>query len=140
MRGAARDSGASSMEWAILTPVLISLIMVVVQFAMVYDARHVALAAAQSGARTGRADRDPNGWQGRAEKQAGDTVSAIGPGLLKNSSPKASEGDNGNSRFVEVSGEAQPIWPFMTFHIKERAGGPVECFRPDIGSGTDCQK
>jgi hypothetical protein len=140
MQRPTRDSGASSMEWAILTPTLIILIMGVVQFAMVYDARHVALAAAQSGARTARADRDPNGWQARAEQKAGDTVQQIGPGLLDNTRPRASDGDGGNSRYVEVSGEAKPIWPFMTFHITERAGGPVECFRPDIGGGTDCQK
>ena len=43
-----RDRGASTLELALLTPVLLLVILAVVQFAMVFHARHVALAAGNS--------------------------------------------------------------------------------------------
>jgi Flp pilus assembly protein TadG len=133
----ARDSGASSLEWALLTPVLIFVILFVVQFAMVYHARHVALAAAQSGARVARSDTS-SGWQTKAENQAEDSVAKVGPGLLTGSTAVAS-GDK-NHRYVDVTGTAVAIVPFMTFTVHQRAGGPTECFRPDFGDDrTNCE-
>jgi Flp pilus assembly protein TadG len=136
IRGRARDSGASSLEWALLTPFLIAFIMFVVQFAMVYHAHHVALAAAQSGARVARTDGSST-WQAKAERQATDSVAQVGPGLLLNTTAVAS-GDQRN-RYVLVTGQAVAIVPLMTFNVSEHAGGPRECFRPDVGGGTTCQ-
>ncbi|MCW2916769.1 MAG: TadE family protein [Actinomycetia bacterium] len=131
-----RDSGASSLEWALLTPVLIFVILFVVQFAMVYHARHVALAAAQSGARLARADTS-DAWQSKAEDQAKNSVAQVGPGLLTGVTAVAS-GDQ-NDRYIDVRGTAVAIVPGMTFMVHQRAGGPTECFRPDLGdTSTKC--
>lgn len=124
------------MEWALLTPILILVILCVIQFAMVYHARHVALAAAQSGARVARSEvRGP--WQSNAESKAEQAVEQLGPNLLTDSGAVAST-DGDDNRWVDVDGKAVKVIPFMTFHVHQRAGGPIECFRPDDG-GTNCQ-
>ncbi|WP_306440704.1 TadE family protein, partial [Actinomadura fibrosa] len=132
-----RDAGASSMEWALLTPILILVMLAVVQFAMVYHARHVALAAAQSGARTARTQPVGGGWQDAAVTKATDDVRKVGPNLL--SGLEVRTGEENDERWVEVSGEAVRVIPFMTFHVSQRSRGPIECFRPDVGSGVACQ-
>ncbi|WP_433474530.1 TadE/TadG family type IV pilus assembly protein [Spirillospora sp. CA-142024] len=132
------DAGASSMEWALLTPVLILVMLVVVQFAMVFHARHVALAAAQSGARVARTSPVGGGWQGAATAKAAGSVREIGPDLL--SGLQVTAGEDDDERWVEVSGEAVQVVPFMTFHVSQRSQGPIECFRPDVGAGTSCQR
>ncbi|TDD64191.1 pilus assembly protein [Actinomadura darangshiensis] len=132
------DSGASSMEWALLTPLLILVMLVVVQFAMVFHARHVALAAAQSGARVARTSPVGGGWEGAATTKAAGSVQEIGPGLL--SGLQVTAGEENDERWVEVSGEAVQVVPFMTFHVSQRSQGPIECFRPDVGSGIACQQ
>ncbi|WP_067826284.1 TadE/TadG family type IV pilus assembly protein [Actinomadura kijaniata] len=125
------------MEWALLTPVLLLALLLVVQFAMVYHARHVALAAAQAGARVARTQPDGGGWQDQAVAKATGDVRQIGANLLTGLSVRA--GENGDQRWVEVRGEAVRVVPFMTFHVTQRSEGPIECFRPDVGSGTACE-
>lgn len=132
------DAGASSMEWALLTPILIFVMLAVVQFAMVYHARHVALAAAQSGARVARTQPVGAGWREEATAKATDDVRKVGPNLLGGLQVQAGEAND--ERWVEVSGEAVRVIPFMNFHVAQRSQGPVECFRPDAGSGTACQE
>jgi Flp pilus assembly protein TadG len=133
----ARDQGASSLEWALLTPFLVSFMMTVVQFAMVYHARHVALAAAQSGARVARTDNS-TAWQANAERRAKDSVAQVGPGLLTQTNAVA-DGDR-DHRYVNVTGTAVSVVPGMTFTVSQRAGGPTECFRPDLGNHwTGCE-
>jgi hypothetical protein len=135
----ARDSGASSMEWAVLTPVLLLAITFVMQFAMVYHARHVALAAAQSGARVARSQRTGD-WHGNAVSKATDAFNAIGPRLFQGP-PQVTAGETPDhkNRWVVVSGEAIHILPGISFSVSQRAEGPIECFRPDSGDGTTCQ-
>ncbi|TDC64468.1 pilus assembly protein [Actinomadura sp. GC306] len=137
LTGPGADSGASSMEWALLTPVLILLMLVVVQFTMVFHARHVALAAAQSGARVARTAPVGGGWQDAATAKAAGDVREIGPELLSGLSVRA--GESGDQRWVEVSGEAVTVVPFMTFRVSQRSQGPIECFRPDVGEGLACE-
>lgn len=128
------------MEWALLTPILILVILCVVQFAMVYHARHVALAAAQAGARVARSQPKGADWQGRGVTEARESVNKIGPELIHGLDISAGEagGGIGDQRYVEVSGTAVRVIPFLTLTITQRSQGPVECFRPDDG-GTDCQ-
>ena len=67
-----RDRGASAVELAILAPALIFASLLIVQFAIWFDARHAALAAAQQGDLVAREDAsvNPGGWQGLAENAA----------------------------------------------------------------------
>jgi Flp pilus assembly protein TadG len=127
------DRGASTLELALLTPVLLFVILFVVQFAMVYHARHVALAAAQSAARVARAQRTGD-WQAAARAEAFSYVDKIGPQLL--TTVRADMGEDQNNRWVTVRGNAVQVVPFVPLHVSERSGGPVECFRPDVGTST----
>jgi len=130
------DKGASAIEWAILTPILILVLLLVVQFAMVYHARQVALAAAQSGARVARTQVEGD-WQGPAVDKASADIDKIGSNLLAGRQVRPLV--NGDQRGIEVSGTAVRVIPFMTFHVTQRSEGPIECFRPDEGAGTACQ-
>lgn len=119
-----------------MTPILLLVILLVVQFAMVYHARHVALAAAQSGARAAR-EQSRGDWKDAAETNARDYVQRIGPALLTGVDPQA--GGDQNERWVTVTGTAVRVVPFLTFHVTQRSAGPIECYRPDVGAGTTCQ-
>jgi Flp pilus assembly protein TadG len=137
MRKRAGDRGASSLELAILTPILILVILLVIQFAMVYHARHVALAAAQHGARIAR-DTPQGSWQSQAETDAETYAGKIGPDVLGGVNAVATE-DQNQQRWVTVSGTAVEIVPGVTIKVTQRSGGPIECYRPDIGAATNCQ-
>lgn len=129
------DRGASTLELALLTPILLLVILLVVQFAMVYHARHVALAAAQSAARVAREQRTGD-WMSAARTEAVSYVGKVGPELLTTVQADMREDGNSN-RWVTVGGYAVEVVPFFRFHVSERSGGPVECFRPDVG-GSAC--
>jgi Flp pilus assembly protein TadG len=131
------DRGASTLELALLTPILLLVILFVVQFAMVYHARHVALAAAQSAARVAREQRTGD-WMSAARTEAYSYVDRIGPQLLTSVRPTVRE-DRNNNRWVTVGGYAVKVVPFVRFHVSERSGGPVECFRPDVGGTSACE-
>jgi Flp pilus assembly protein TadG len=120
-----------------LTPLLLVVIGVTIQFALLYHARHVALAAAQAGARVARASAEDNpaGWQALARAKSRDYVRAIGPSLLKSPQmvPLARGDAAGNPVEVgmEVRGTAVQVVPFLTLTVSERSLGPVERFVPD---------
>lgn len=131
-----KDGGASSIEWALLTPVLILVILFAVQFAMLYHAEHIALAAAQSGARTAR-QADTGNWRTQGSAAAKQSVNALGPTVLKNVTVKPA-GDGSYSRGVTVTGTAVQVVPGMTFNVSKTSEGPVECFRPDVNGAKKC--
>jgi Flp pilus assembly protein TadG len=125
-----RDRGASSIELALLAPLVILSILLVGQFAMWYQARHVAIAAAQAGARVARDTAQGLPWEGPAATAAQGYAQQLGGSLLQGSSARAVGG--GNMRGVEVVGTAPSIIPIpgLTFRIDETSEGPTECFRP----------
>lgn len=131
------DRGASSLELAILTPILIIVILLVIQFAMVYHARHVALAAAQHGARIAR-DTPQGAWQSQAETEARSYASKVGPEVLGGVHAQAFAGPD-QQRWVTVTGTAVNLVPGISIKVTQKSGGPIECYRPDIGAATNCQ-
>lgn len=132
-----RQRGASAIEFAILAPILILTLLAVFQFAFYYYAREITLAAAQSGARVARTTPDGD-WQGAAGQSARDSASKVGRGML-DGGVEVRAGQDGDQRWVEVSGKVVKVIPFLNFHVSQRSRGPIECFRPDVGSGTACQ-
>src|SRR3954453_833504 len=105
------DRGASTLELALLTPVLLFVILLVVQFAMVYHARHIALAAAQAGARVARGQVTGD-WQGAARSKAESYAQQIGPNIL--TGVVATPSGGADERFVDVEGQAITVIPFMS--------------------------
>jgi Flp pilus assembly protein TadG len=124
------DRGASSIELVLLAPLVILAILFVGQFAMWYQARHVAIAAAQDGARVARDTAQGLDWEAPAVTAAQSYAQQIGGSLLRGTS--ASPVGGGSVRGVRVQGTAPSIIPIpgLTFHIDETSVGPTECFRP----------
>ena len=123
-----RDKGASSIELVLLAPLVILCILLIGQFAMWYQARHVAIAAAQAGARTAR--DTPNGpWAAAAESSAMQLAQQLGGTLLQGENARAvTSGSNRGVRVTAVVPRIIPI-PGMTFKVSETSMGPIECFR-----------
>ncbi|MGH3320761.1 MAG: TadE/TadG family type IV pilus assembly protein [Streptosporangiaceae bacterium] len=125
----------SSIEFALLTPIMLITLLLVVQFAMYFHARHVALAAAQEGARVARTDRGPS-WRDDAKQRTVRYLDFVGERLLV--APTIRPYENGTSRGVRVSGDAVSVLPFLTLRVVEGSFGPIECFRSDV-VGAGCQ-
>lgn len=130
------DRGASVIELALIMPVVLVVVLLIVQFALVFHGRQVADAAAREGARIARAaGADSSGWQGAAEARARDVVRTVGPKMLQAVTARAWQ--KGDQRGVTVEGDAVasvPLLPGLTFRITATFGGPIECFRPDDGT------
>ena len=131
------DRGSSAVELAILAPALLFVTMLIVQFALWFDARHAALAAAQAGDRIAREEAASNpAWQSDAVQQATSYYDALGTRLLTGVQvPPPALDRAANQVSVTVTGQLAGVLPWhMT--IAATAGGPVECFRPANGGGA----
>jgi Flp pilus assembly protein TadG len=118
------EDGSSTVEVVIVFPLLILTLMLVFQFAFWYHARHVALAAAEEGARAARVDTGTaEAGAARAERFLGD----LGPSVMVN--PKVSASRTLDVARVEVSGQARNVVPGLRLPIREVSQGPVERFR-----------
>jgi Flp pilus assembly protein TadG len=128
--------GSSAVELAILAPLLIFMSMLIIQFALWFDARHAALAAAQEGDRIARETAFTNAdtWEGIADGDAMNYYHALDTSALTNVSAAASYAAD-NSVAVTVTGKMNGIWPLT---ISETVSGPVECFRTEVSQGAEC--
>ena len=128
------DRGSSVVELAVLAPALMMLCMLILQFGLWFNARQVALAAAQAGATVAREEAATNqeGWQTDAQSAASAYFTSLHSNLLTGIAPHAF-GNGGSNVFVKVSGKlGYSVFPFfgLDLNISATAGGPVECFRP----------
>ena len=139
-RGArGRDRGSSAVELVILTPMLLALIWLIIQYALYYQGRQVALAAAQVGARVARQDANTvPGWQAIAEHSAESYYAGLGTRVLGGTVTAVAVPYGVSQVRVTVTGQAASIMFGLTLTIHETAGGPVECFRPDLNGGQQC--
>jgi Flp pilus assembly protein TadG len=118
------EEGSSTVEVVIVFPLLILTLMLVFQFAFWYHARHVALAAAEEGARAARVD---TGTAAAGAARAERFVRDLGPSVIVN--PKVSASRNLDVARVEVSGQARNVVPGLRLPIRQVSQGPVERFR-----------
>jgi Flp pilus assembly protein TadG len=135
-RGRGRDRGASAVELAILAPALIFVSLLIVQFAIWFDARHAALAAAQQGDLVARenAATNPGGWQALAQNAATSYYRGLDTALISAVTAQTATEANGTVA-VTVQGKMTGIWPLT---ITETVTGPVECFRTQASEGAAC--
>ena len=131
-----RDRGASAVELVILAPTLIIVSLLIVQFAIWFDAQHAALAAAQEGDLVAREDAatNSNGWQGLATTAAENYYRGLGTGVLSDVSALTHTG-TGETVSVTVSGKLAGVFPRT---VTVTVSGPVECFRTQASGGTGC--
>jgi len=119
-----------------LFPLAFFLILLTVQFALYMFSRHVAIAAAQEGARVARAEEATNGrWQQDASAKAVVWVTRLGPSLTMPDPPQADLADTVDgvqNVSVTVTVSVPSILPFMgAFAVTEQSTGPIEQFVPD---------
>lgn len=124
--GRLRGERGATTELVVLFPAFFVLLILSIQFALYYHASHVALAAAQEGARTLRVTQDVAAGENTAR------------GLLLNlSRPTLPDGephghlDPDGTAHMEVTGTVESILPGFTFKVHEQSQGPVETFRAD---------
>lgn len=119
-----RDVGSSAIELVLLTPVLIALVFTVVQAALVWHARHVALAAAQQGDRLARSAAAADDATVRA--QTVEYMHSLGADLV--GSPTVTISRAGGFVTVTVTGRAVSLVPGAALHVHAVSRGPVEQF------------
>jgi Flp pilus assembly protein TadG len=140
-----RESGVSAIEFVFLTPLLFFLIFATVQFAMYFFARHVAIAAAQEGARVARAEaaNSAEDWSGDAKVKAIGWINQLAPSLLASNCANAPTtacvstgktgvpGADGFTVSVTVTADVPSLIPGVHMSVTETSTGPVEQFIPD---------
>lgn len=138
-RGRDRESGATAIEFVVLTPLLFLLMFGSVQIGLALFARHVAISAAQEGARTAREQAVDNpDWEGHATDTAKNWVTQL-LGDLLNGSPDANPvitvpvGAQDPQVGVHVSFSIATVIPRWTFTLQAQSVGPVECFYTPAG-------
>ena len=142
MRGVRRrsESGAATAEVVLLFPILMVVLLLSVQFGLWYHASHVALTAAQEGARAGRQDpradpaapnADPAAAEAGAATVATDFLTRLGSGVVERPEVKATS--DGDTVRVVVEGDATSVMfiPGFSFRVHAVSEGPIEKFRPD---------
>ncbi|MEV0268783.1 MAG: pilus assembly protein [Hamadaea sp.] len=112
------------MEFAILTGPILTLTFMIVQASLVWYAHSVALGAATQGANAARLYGAPPAT-GNAEAQR--FLDQIGPALTDTTVTTRISGDRVE---VVVTGEAQSVLPWLTFHVRQTASGPIERWIP----------
>lgn len=137
------DRGSTSLELAIVTPVLFALIGTVVQVGLWFHAQAIALAAAQEGARAARvpAASEPEAdAAGRArakaylDQLASDVLVPssvqITPERAAVSAAATGQGGIGDVVSVRVQGKVISIVPGLSLSVDEVSTVTVERFRP----------
>jgi len=137
------DRGSSAVELAVLAPAFLMVIMLIIQFGLWFNARQVALAAAQAGARVARAEAavSTDNWRTDATTTASNYFRAINTHLLGSmtATPVTSVEQGTPVVGVTVSG---PLgysvfgWFGATWTITQTVTGPVECFHPAANGGA----
>lgn len=121
------ERGAGSVETVLVVPLLLLLIMTIVQFALWYHGAHVAIAAAQDGARVARLE---GGTCTAGQDRARAVLAATGRKVVLDPNVEASRCTADTVR-IEVRGRAPSIVPgFPSLPIRAASAGPTERFRP----------
>ena len=119
-----------SAELVVVTPLLMLLFLLVVQFALWQHAAHIAEAAAQRGAQSARVQGGTDA-QGYADAQS--ATSQLGANLLIN--PTVTVTRAGDVVRVQVSGTAEQVVPFLSLPVTAVVNGPVERFTAPGAAG-----
>ena len=120
------ERGSMSLAQVVITaPTLLFLLMLVVQFGLMFHARNVAEQAAQEGVAAARRF-DGTAEQGRAD--ALQLLTALGDGTLKDRDVRASR--TSGTASVTVTGTVVAVVPGLALTVTESASGPVETYVP----------
>jgi Flp pilus assembly protein TadG len=121
------DRGFLTLEIVIVIPVALTLTLLVVQYVMLWHARHVAEAAAQNGLRVAR------GYLSSAaagQSSATEYLNATAGHLLSCDAQCVHATRDLVTATVTVHATVKSVVPFGHFSVTEHATGPVERFTP----------
>jgi len=117
------DRGYSVLEASITLPIIFFLLMIIVQWAIVWHARNIAQAAAQESLRTAESYQS----SAAAGQQDGDTYLAqvaphvLGPGCVNVTR-------SATTVTVHVHCKVTSVIPFGDFSVDETVSGPIETY------------
>lgn len=123
------ESGSTALEVAIIFPAALLLITMTVQVALWQHASHVASASAQE---AGRVARSSVGTSELARGRAMQALSSWGPSAVLD--PEVDVTEDAGTATVTVRGVAPRVVPGVRLAVVATSGGPLETFRPDLGS------
>jgi Flp pilus assembly protein TadG len=122
------DHGSAVTETVLLTPVLLFLVMLIIQFGLWFHAQNVARAAAEEGARAARSEA---GSAAAGQDRAEAFLDQAGPTIITDRTVTATR--NADVVTVEVRGRSVNVVPGFTLSVEASASSPVERFREDSG-------
>ena len=139
------DRGASAIELVIIAPILLFASMLIIWFAMWFDARHAAIAAAQEGdlvARQEAGNPQLSGtWEGDAQTAAVRFYQGLDTSVLQQLSatavPASAQSQAGAIEDVSVTVSGTLNW-LVPIKISVTVSGPEECFHTVDTGGTQC--
>jgi Flp pilus assembly protein TadG len=145
LRAASRsDRGSSVIELAVLAPAFLGVIMLIIQFGLWFNARQVALASAQAGARVAREEYASTtlNWRADATGTARNYFRTLNTHLLGRLDVQPVTGTRAGTLDVGVTvsgplGYSVFGWFGMEWNVSATVTGPVECFHP-VNAGGAC--
>jgi len=131
-RRAGRDRGAGSAEIVIAVPLLMLLILLVIQFAIWWNAEAIAHATAEEALAAARVQ---GGTAAAGQQRAQQVISQIGSGVLTGT--RVSVSMTPADVTVEITGTAERVVPLpgLSFPVTVTVAGPVERFVPATAQG-----
>jgi hypothetical protein len=120
--------GATSVQMALLWIAMITLILAVVQTALLYLAGQLALTAAEDGLRSGRYYGVGSAEQARGSAQ--DFIARTAGTTLGAPTVEAVLSDDGATLQVTVSGTVLAVVPGLELHVAKQATGAIEQVTP----------
>ncbi|MFF4501615.1 TadE/TadG family type IV pilus assembly protein [Streptomyces sp. NPDC001401] len=117
------DRGAASTQLVIVVPALLLIALLVVQFALVWHARHIAQYAAQQAL---AAARTQDGTAADGQAQAQRSLAALGSRVL--TAPSVTAERTADRTTVRVEGTVIRVLPVpgLVLHASAAASGPTE--------------
>jgi len=122
-----RERGAVSVELVLATPLLLMLVFGVIQFGLWQHAVHIAVAAAQDGARAARTEQG-TATAGQAATQA--LLDQLGHGQIRDAQVTVTRTPERTR--VAILAHTEAIVFGLDLPIRAVADSPTERFRPDL--------
>jgi Flp pilus assembly protein TadG len=133
-RSGSRQTGASTVELAVATPLLLFLLLIVVQFGVWLHATHIAQAGADQGLAAARA---VDGTPAAGRAQADTVLAQLASGILTDPAvdvTAVSGPDGGPQLRVDVRGSAASVVPLLHLPVHVSAQGPREVWTTPNGA------
>lgn len=115
------DRGSATTQLVLVVPALLLLALLIVQFALVWHARHIAQYAAE---RALAAARVEGGTGADGQTQARRSLAALGSRVL--TAPSVTVNRTTTQTTVRVGGRVMAVVPGLSLHASGTASGPTE--------------